>query len=95
MSTGRRIVFGLLILFFLFLLITNPTGAAAAMSAVFAAIGTFFNALVTFIPLIEAGHDAYARTELARRFRELAAMVPPYAVPDEANAYLARHPTTS
>ena len=49
MSTGRRIVFGLLILFFLFLLITNPTGAAAAMSAVFAAIGTFFNALVTFI----------------------------------------------
>jgi len=49
MSARRRIVFGLLILFFLFLLITNPTGAAAAMSAVFAAIGTFFNALVTFI----------------------------------------------
>lgn len=49
MSWGRRIVVGLLILFFLFLLITNPEGAAEAMRNVFAAIGTFFNALVTFI----------------------------------------------
>jgi hypothetical protein len=49
MSWGRRIIVGLLILFFLFLLITNPEGAAEAMRNVFAAIGTFFNALVTFI----------------------------------------------
>jgi hypothetical protein len=49
MSWGRRIVVGLLILFFLFLLITNPEGAAEVTRNVFAAIGTFFNALVTFV----------------------------------------------
>jgi hypothetical protein len=49
MSWGRRIVAGLLLLFFLFLLITNPAGAADAMRAVFAALATVFNALVTFI----------------------------------------------
>ena len=49
MSWGRRIFYGLLLLFFLFFVVTNPVGAASAMSAVFAALGRVFNSLVTFI----------------------------------------------
>ena len=54
-----------------------------------------FNNLVTYIPQIEAGYDPSARKELVRKLRELAAIIPPEAVSDEARAYLARLPEDS
>ncbi len=51
---AKRILAALLVGFFLFYLITNPTGAAAAVRTVFAALGVAFRSIVTFFSSLAA-----------------------------------------
>ena len=50
----KRILVFLVVAFFIFYLITNPEGAAAAVRTVFNALGVAFRAVVTFFSSLAA-----------------------------------------
>ena len=51
---AKRILVFLLVAFFLFYLITNPQGAAAAVRTVFAALSVAFRSIVQFFSALAA-----------------------------------------
>jgi hypothetical protein len=55
MTWVKRILAVLVLGFFLFYLITQPEGAAAAVRTVFSAVGTAFRSIVTFFTSLASG----------------------------------------
>jgi hypothetical protein len=54
MSLAKRVIVFLVAAFFIFYLISNPEGAAAAVRTVFAAVGVAFRAIVRFFTSLAA-----------------------------------------